>query len=399
MRGRAWIGALVLVVFAGWLAPAADDSGNRKVADKVELSRFSSKGDGTFTSNDIIRIFLARHDPKLAAKLVTATPQDFEALGTNLIMAPRIRLAVQDYDQLMRHAKPGSIRADDFYDEELGVPKGELEIPEWLQPFRVRDSWERLTDPKDETEAAQVSFTRDFRADDTVWKFKGAAGYELEVPDIGPLSKVRFVPNVSFDRVTGGDDESDSLAFRLPLQARYEVKARPFPLTSTLFRLSPVHQTDFEFDSQQVGGEFEMEFIGRALALGQSVPIPLGNRKEGLSLIGHLFVHVEGGSVLDNGSNTNLNEGESYFRIGPVAQLKLGFGRDMPNLLQGLSFSAEWREYEALRRGTRATRLFTGGLSYAFFDNVTLEVKYRKGRIPLTEEKVESLDVGLGFKF
>jgi hypothetical protein len=371
------------------------DSLDRKVAGKVPLAHFSSARNGSFTSNDLVRIIIFREHPTMAA-ITNWTAVDFQAPG----LAPVVGRASRAVEQIIaRTSDPAPYPARLLTDSDIEV-KGKIPLPKFLEPLRIRKSWDQLANAEfDEVEAAKISFNRNFLDSESTLKANGVVGYDFSKSSTSLVREYHLIPNIAFDRVRGDEKgDVDSLNFRFAISAELAPKNASLPIESHLVRVAPLYASDFGLRSGQVGGEVEWEPIGSKIWLGELKVLPTG-QKELFTVLPRAFVHFEGLSVLDAGSNTNLVKGFEYFRLGPVVELKFGFGRDAQEYLQKLNFPVSWRQYEALSDDTKETRLLTAGATYELFKNVTLEAEYKKGRTPLTAEKVESFEVGLGLKF
>jgi hypothetical protein len=268
--------------------------------------------------------------------------------------------------------------------------------------FRIRDKWQDIKyfDPGDQTQeevpyskgkAATFAYTHDFRTNGNTWSIHGAIFREFPFTDCPLIGPITFVPSATLDKVQTADLKKrvDSLIFR-------GAAVKNIPPAKDFYqdmRAGALYATDVSFRSAQVGGELEWEPLQNHWGLGAYKGFytnsPVLYRLQA-------FVHAEVGDILDAGRNTNLKEGAGFFRIGPFAQVEL-----KPIFWDRLTLTARWEEYEALASGAKSTRLFTTGASIAFDpkEHFTLEIKYKKGRQPLTAEKQETFELALGVKF
>jgi hypothetical protein len=382
--------ALFLCLLLGTaLASAAE----MKVNDKIPLAHFSSAlNHDTFTYQDVLLVQIYRQNPGLP-DTITNAPRS-ELTEANQFWGPLVKEAKLPTDLMVKGAGrepfPPSIFAGRYIQDQQAI-----KLPKFLSPLRIRKTWQELTKPPDETSAAQISYAQDFIKGDTTWNAQGAIGWDISQNWPGTnhlaLTTLHLTPNAAFDRVTG-KNPTDSLQFRLPVEAElaYGELPGPRPIESQWLRITPLYATDFSFKSDQVGGELEWEPLGESIMLGGYREIP----GLGLQFDLHAFLHVEGGSVLDAGSNTNLVEGSSFLRIGPNVALKVRLAS-----YHNLVFNASVADYEKIAFDNPATRLFSTGLSWEVVKGFSVEFAYRLGRIPLAAQKVNGLTLGIGLKF
>jgi hypothetical protein len=118
---------------------------------------------------------------------------------------------------------------------------------------------------------------------------------------------------------------------------------------------------------------------------------------------GQLFLHAEGGDVINNGGNANLKAGTGFFRVGPYAQLELKPGLNpndhFQNLLNHLVLTARYQDYEGVNSNVKSTRLFTGIASYVLSDNFSINLTYHDGWVPLSAQRERDFELSLGLLF
>lgn len=416
--------SILLILAFGTLLPTSHaENTDRKVAGIIPLSQFSPNHQYTF--DDIVRISLLVNNHDLT-NVTTISDADLEAMLSDAKSdaGKRKETTVKYFGTLER--KPSAeeqlglaqnaaiaitinqtapYQESILSDENIGYTPAP---PPWVQHtqqffkthFRLRQSWDQLAlvNTGTNVNSALISYTRNIKDKNNIWSAVGAIGYEQLLLS-NTLTTVELLPNAAFDRVTGNTtNDADSLVFRVPFV--YNQYGDNHWVQSQSIRLTPLYATDFKFRSSQAGGELEWEpLVARNFYLGNGIVLPgPGLGHEYILLFPRAFIHFEGGSVLEAGNNPKLVQGQSFFRAGPVVQLKIKAGRDLPSL-KNVALTAGWQEYESLRSGTEATRLFTAGAAYKLSDNLDLEFQYRDGRIALTAQKVQTLMVGLGLKF
>jgi hypothetical protein len=221
------------------------------------------------------------------------------------------------------------------------------------------------------------------------------------------LSEVLLTPSVTFDKVTGSGatQKTDSLVFRLG--SLYEVPGLQFSgtdpqapaLVTQYFRFNFTHATDWEFESQILGGELEWEPvpIGIAFApLDRWLPLH-GPILDQFEVFFRGYLHAEGGSVLDPGQKKDLASiPGDYARAGFHVEVNL-----KPIHFQRLTLSASYDDFESMVANSPSEHMFIALGQLAIDDKGTasLTLQYRNGRLPLTLDRVEDVTIGIGLKF
>lgn len=268
----------------------------------------------------------------------------------------------------------------------------------FIKGFQLRSSYSELGTEVKDSDPATFGFVQDFQDDSQTWIAKGAVGYPVTiVPDY------QLIPGITFDRVTGGDDPTDSLTFRMGASATWlrDTEAEPgfFRwLDKHTLLLDATYATDFDFDSRLPGAEISWTPIldKRIRFLPMTRFGAVGN--SGLEWRVGFQLHSEGGVVSEAGSQESLVGYTRYFRIGGNASMHWRHEK-----LEALSLFATATDYESLFDGSPSVRQIETGLAWRFgaedSDPFSIRLEYRLGRIPITAQEVDQLTLQFAIKF
>jgi len=280
--------------------------------------------------------------------------------------------------------------------------------PNSLAGFLIRRNVEDITVLNDpvafgKASGALFGFTRDMRKDNDMWQARGVVMYPWRWENKGAapsstamvFSATSLAPAIAFDRMTNEvqpDNEVDSLIFRIVTESEF-IGGPVFQ--GFYLRLNPFYATDFDFRSSQAGGELQFDPLFDFLGLGgvaYDLPcLPISIRPR-------VILHLEGGDTLDAGVNQKLKEGDWFLRIGPKLELEF-----WPTALwlQRLSFNVKWTFLEALHGSPLSSYLFEGGARLRIdpIGHAQIELNYRRGEVPLTQEEVNTFILGINVKF
>jgi hypothetical protein len=204
------------------------------------------------------------------------------------------------------------------------------------------------------------------------------------------LSAIVIAPSLTVNRTISADKTKETDALQWRLGADVETAAGWMALQN--FRIFGAFATDFEWKSRVVGVEFQWEPTldkygsGSFWRLIQSV----------LDFRWRLYPHFEYGNVLNAGEKLNIKSGETFFRLGPKVSLDL-----RPAFAQDAVFSIQYAYLDGITGTPRASRMFDPAFSYTIDakGHIVLQAEYSFGQIPLTEENVENITIGVGVKF
>lgn len=272
-------------------------------------------------------------------------------------------------------------RGPDNKSKELSLPFGLL-LRETYEEYTIVNKVGSFKKAK----AASFSYARNFDNDVNVWAAKGA----LIKPFV--LGKnFGFIPSVVFNRLSSRrdttDEEANSLVFRGGLNRTLNLKSAVLNLRGFVSLA-----TDFDLESDVRALEFQVEpiflkYMGVYTRLFK-----------GLEARGRIFIHYELGKVESVGDK-ELDEDDEFYRIGPKIDLSLrtesSLGSAGPVLV-----NIKWERLYGIN-DTNDLELFTGKIAVDLDaeDHLKFQVEYSKGRILLTQEKINNLTIGLGIKF
>ena len=189
--------------------------------------------------------------------------------------------------------------------------------------------------------------------------------------------------------------QTDSLIFRVGSDTEF-ANVNMFNLLNGLqdIRLNFSHATDFGFRSQVLGGEADWEPTDIGKALGDYKPLFGAGSPFRYRL--RLYLHSEAGSIVDPGRKAALaTAADQYARIGFFSQVEI-----QPSNFNRATLVVSYFDYESLMSNSVSAHLFTSGFTLGLDEagSVSLQIKYRNGRLPITLDKVEDITVGLGLK-
>lgn len=289
--------------------------------------------------------------------------------------------------------------------------------------LQVEDPKKPGQDTFDDLDGAIFSYSRDVKKRTDTWSAEGAllAPFSftlhpgLSTGDPWTATRFGFIPSVSYHRIsTNGPptDEIDQLTYRIGLFLKLESGTAFKALT---FRGYGTYLTDSQNHSSIPAAEFEVEpqiDLGKAfdnrVRLGYRtilVPKPEAWQKDihDTALIAYqlrAILHGEYVSVRDPGAM--LLEDQDTFRMGPVVQLDL-----KPFIFPRLNLSARYSYLPVLSgaRGNENDGLFSASCEWVLVKDeekrqkLALNISYLNGGLDLTEQKAETVIVGLSATF
>jgi len=319
------------------------------------------------------------------------------------------------------------------YDKVIGVQEN---LQNGLRFPRIRRSWRDVLYDEDQSfgdgtkkalsdlQGALFSYTHDAEAGSDTWSSQGAIilPYTYRIPtDINKpasfsLRQFAFAPSVTVNRVdtnTDPKDEADSVLYRLGAYfdlygvAGLDQSDRDVLGYGLQVRGAGVYVTNTGHDAGLAGFEadFEPRFHYGNPALGYKVNIwektPVrADYKDNTYLEGQLrlWLHTEGGHVQDTIPSW-VNVDDSFFRLGPTAQLSL-----TAPVLPGercLSFTALYSYLAPVSGPSDHASYFRATLSLDLLRNVALNhrtglaASYERGGLNFTKQDVDTFTLGL----
>lgn len=335
--------------------------------------------------------------------------------------------------------KPPTVEAGEAFAKSQQT-KLDRALEHW-QPFRIRKDWTDVFYDEDMSQhgikaegdlvGATFSFSTNNVTNSDTWSTIGALVVPYYYDGGVQAGNVRerlqpdrygITPSVSLFRVSTDasgprSTEVDQLLYRAGgFLAWYEF----FPgLTDLQLRAAGVFGTDTGHEARLAGFEFDLEprsLMGQEHRTdGKETRYKLGYRntlwhKEPLlengsdqSLLDYqlrLWVHGEGGDI-QNVSRSWSAVPQSFFRIGPVAQLRV----NMPRLWKGFSITAEYSHLPTLSGATGHESLFKLDATLTLLSDtelrrkISLNAGYTSGGLAYTRQDVDVFTLGLSVLF
>jgi hypothetical protein len=243
----------------------------------------------------------------------------------------------------------------------------------------------------------------------------GMQSDSLEDPvNIGNFGLFQYdlLPSISFDKATDQTDAAtdvDSLVFRAGASSQWGLNpkdGKPAPEIGATVSGDVAYATDFEFREEIPTVEFDVLPIYNEMSFGKLQDVPYAPFPLQVQTL--LDLHIEGGDVVDRGSNTKLQDNTGYLRGGP--KLGLTFvpkGDEVSHLgplsfkPDDLSFNVSYLYYaRALGIEGNAHLLQASGTwAIGGSPNTSLVITYQNGITALQLQSAHYLSVGLGLKF
>jgi len=278
----------------------------------------------------------------------------------------------------------------------------------------------------DDLEGALFSYTRDRKADSDSWQAEAALLLPItrttgrgESPTQWTTKTYGVYPSLSLHRLTTEErdgatptKEVDQFTYRVGVFGKF---SSPWsPLEALTLRGWATYVTDLNQGLEIPAAQFDIEpqfFFAPRWAIGYKQTILRRNR-EGLTpgtedyydnaLVAYqlrLRIHGDYGEVKDAGDIAGLAR-ESFFRMGPVVEFKLS-----PFFSKRISLSASYSYLPALMGPDDHNTLFTASGEWRLVHDeenhrtISLKLTYTKGGIEVTQQKVDTVNLGLGATF
>jgi hypothetical protein len=278
----------------------------------------------------------------------------------------------------------------------------------------------------DDLVGATFSYAHDNNAGTDTWTTVGALiwPWTYNGPEVASLlpPEIAIAPSVSVNRIsTSGDPkmEVDQLFFRVGVFLQWN---EPFGkyLDRLQVRGAPVFGTDTGFRARMPGYEFDVEpswlfnngpaedcnyKIGfKNILLYKSPLLEDSSDQSVLDYQVRLWTHMEGGDIQDTGKGFAATPG-SFFRIGPVAQLRVNSFFPVPLLSKGLSFTAQYSYLPAIDgpKGHDYLLNLAAALTIredkANHQKLSITASYTDGGLNFTKQNVDTFTLGLSVLF
>jgi hypothetical protein len=301
--------------------------------------------------------------------------------------------------------------------------------------IRIRKDWSDLLYAEDFSQpgnaektiddlvGATFSYRYDGKADSDSWAVNGAVVVPwLWRTDQGVKAdfipeQFMVVPSVTFNRFTTNGDpanEVDEIFYRLG--GYFEWVGPTGKLDFLQIRGAGVYATDSDHEAELPGFEVDIEprifwepgsFANKYLKIGASnvlVPkmpqLPDTSDQSLLDYQLRIWLHAEGGEIQHSADGWKP-AGDSFFRVGPMAQLRV----NMPTIMRGASLTAEYAYLPQDRSQDSHESYFKAAASLTLHEDknlghkVSLVAEYTEGGLSFTDEEVEAFTLGLGVRF
>lgn len=342
----------------------------------LEPSDFDGDSDGKLGEREMLLYVLHRSGKELSdidkEDPSAMPPQTYGALSDK---------ELQDAaEKTLRHfRKKHTSGPYDFNDVERYFPEPfALTMPDWFNPL-LRESYEYVShadepERRSRVQGATISYQRDSQSQADVWKAVGAVIFQI---GRGPL---QALPSVTFNRLSGGENSTNSLIGRFGISIARRGTGRVY----NNVRLYPGYATDFDGAAKILTGEVQWE------------PVYLENDYwfSGITWKPRLFLHSEFGNVYDNGDKDAISDDERFLRLGLKSEFE-------SQLTYRFKLTGKATYLRGLKGKVENSWLITGKFVVHLIpeDYLDLEFKYDRGRQPITQDDTKALTIGLGFKF
>jgi len=372
-------------------------------------------------------------DPKTKASMATL---EKKYPGQDFYSAAQVRDVAKNGEQWMTTAIRPDTPVTFVANAEAAAGRSWF-LDGWKTPL-VRHDWIDLLSSEDlsitsgqkakvdDLVGATFSYARDNDAGTDTWSTVGALiwPWVYDRPEVRSLlpQEIAITPSVSVNRIsTSGapKTEVDQLFFRVGVFLQW---SEPFPkyLDRIQLRGAPVFGTDTGFRARMPGYEFDLEpssLFGNGkdedcrYKLGFKNILwyksPLLEDSSDQSVLDYqlrLWMHLEGGDIQDIGKSFATTPG-SFFRLGPVAQLRVNSFFPVPLLSKGLSFTAQYSYLPTIDGLTGHDYLLSLAAALTIRDDKANHQKlfvtgsYTNGGLNFTKQDVNTFTLGLSVLF
>gem|GEM_PF-6258569 len=242
----------------------------------------------------------------------------------------------------------------------------------------------------DAADPAIISYTNNAKDTVSIWTVQGALMRPFPITKEENNTRAVLVPSVYFNRKRSSNEEGEanSLTFRFGPSFEWVNGSG----MSWNIRSSFSYATDFDFDSEVIAGEIDIEPAHLFKGMGVYRNI-FQDKPKFIRYTWRIYGHFETGTTNDAGDNEALVEG-SFSRLGARAELGFLFGKrfeikSKAGYLFGLSDKSTDSDLIQVKS---VLRLNGQG-------NIALNLEYQKGNMPLVQQEVENWTFGIGVKF
>lgn len=327
-------------------------------------------------------------------------------------------------EELQKHVEATSDQAGEEYQEDFPTEERPTEVakvqriagdrkpgtaPFGLRIRRAHDSWSVLKSGTAFAKAkgALVSYSRDLEASTDTWQVRaallrpfGPKKAKAPVPGEFMLTDWAVTPSLAVDRVetsSASIKDADSLTFKLDGEWEFfgPPKRVPSPFNLRYFRLGAAFATDSNLRSKTLALQADYQPVRTNWGISGPRYFPrfhFGFRLDPL-------IHAEVGRTFDAGDKVNLDDDDTFFRLGPALELNLW--PYTKTALDRALLRVSYRFLGGLTGEPDTTDLFEAALAYHFDElgHWALEINYRLGETPLVADDVDTLAIGLTIKY
>ncbi len=297
------------------------------------------------------------------------------------------------FDDLRRHYTRGSTDTNEENTNPQTRTNTMVKSKNEPAPFTLylaKDKVNSINDYKG-VSGAIFSYNKDFNDSDgsDTWISKGVFSVETtHFKNTDVYQTLNYY--LSFDRAIADNSEDEINDLRFDVSWMSIVPSEDITL---VYDLEAFYQSDFDIDAQIYGGKFSIYPIISETGFNYPRNIP------GTDYLYKINTHI----LLDFGINLDQGEFENYiednfFRGG----FSIGFdvwSRTVVNNTPKVKFSANFAKIEVIDGDQTNPFLFEASLDYALSGQLGLTLEYRDGLKVNTYEELETLNIGLNYKF
>ncbi|MEM6910639.1 MAG: hypothetical protein AAF555_03565 [Verrucomicrobiota bacterium] len=292
-------------------------------------------------------------------------------------------------------------------------PLGEVALRRSINQISLLDSFDGTPAGLKKAQAASLAYSQNGESEDSNLVAKGALIFhrvhelaEAERSDPWTLTRRADQWSVSFDIVSdesSPEDDVESVIFRFGQEI--ELIGGPLPIRYQLLRASLGYATDLNLEGQVPTLELEWEPTKRAWGIGEFAPLPFLSRS--LDYRARFIGRISTGKAFEAG-DFELEDNEFFGRIGPKISLELvpseEWVTDLPlwwSWIERTKATASYQYLYGFAGEPEFAELLEVNASMALndFEQLTLEVGYRRGQTDLLSDEVDLFTIGLGLKF
>lgn len=262
----------------------------------------------------------------------------------------------------------------------------------------------RLLAARNSADGASFTYTRDFQNDNeltaltgSVYLLKDIFPKPKDAATIAPFDRVTWAPGIEFDQQRNRSNPAKNIDYLSP-RLLGEIQL-PGETVRHIFRVGGYYNTDSRGETKVWGGSAQWQPVSNEYHISSGYRI---SSSSPLALRFDPILHVEAEHVIDAGPLQNINDGDQYFRAGPILQAHFWFV-DGPQFLRRVTFGGQYRHlWGAGGSGHQQDmQYWQANVSYNLDDegHAAIKASYRHGDLPGTGQDVRDFKTGLSVKF